>query len=807
MIRFAWVRILSRKLISITILLAFIGLYTLIPLGFQSTKEIKLAVNHSVEEYGRGTYDILVRPSSTRTDVEKKLGMIEENYIGDGGGGISISDWEQIKRNPDIELAAPVASLGYFSGKRMSIELPVLKEPTRFSWQFYTSDGIHKYPIDQKEELYYFDGSVPGNIQYIDASYPNSLTGVAMTVLMPFNYYLLAAIDVESESKLTGIDYSELDKEINDIEFKEVRESLGNPPVIKVIQRQDINIPLYMTVKTDRIDVDLGEYQEKLGLMKDDSLLMGYEKPEKMEQVINELSKAKALDNREYNLDLSKFQKPFEGTAVKIGEDFSISETDRFMSDQDTSIYYIASKINYKINENNLEVPILEDRPPPIYKTVNKKGISAYQSQKVPFIIEQVGEFSPNKDTNQLASSPLGIYSTTESKSLDGKVVQSTIFPGSFIPTPASGITTLEAAEMVKGQKPIDAIRIKVAGINKYNVDAQEKIEQVAIDLLKSGYEVDIVAGSSFKQMRLDVEGLGQILEPWTTLGVAQELSENWNHMSVISFILFSLFGFLWLYSRVTFEKKALYKEDELLYLLGWKRKFIFLRNCLEQFIIITIGYVVSIILFTLFKQDAFPYLLSSLLWFLTVVMVCLLFLRNGSGNKTRIMEYKKVPAIIHYKEFILPTIFVLFISIILLIIQISNLGYSIEKAKETTLGQFTMDETLIIQISIIVITVLLSYLAVSESITALLQYRAKEFSMYHIIGWTKGRILIHFSKEISLWSGVPIVLGVLLGSLILFGMNVSYSWIFISILISIGILSIAIVVTTITKLKPFSKG
>ncbi|MEM5595015.1 hypothetical protein AAHH67_30900 [Niallia circulans] len=174
----------------------------------------------------------------------------------------------------------------------------------------------------------------------------------------------------------------------------------------------------------------------------------------------------------------------------------------------------------------------------------------------MPFIIEQVGEFSPNKDTNQLASSPLGIYSTTESKSLDGKVVQSTIFPGSFIPTPASGITTLEAAEMVKGQKPIDAIRIKVAGINKYNVDAQEKIEQVAIDLLKSGYEVDIVAGSSFKQMRLDVEGLGQILEPWTTLGVAQELSENWNHMSVISFILFSLFGFLWLYSRVTFEKK-----------------------------------------------------------------------------------------------------------------------------------------------------------------------------------------------------------------------------------------------------------
>lgn len=88
MMRLAWRRLVSRKLVSISTIIAFIGIFVLIPLGYQNTKDTSLSVGHTITEYGRGTYDILVRPGFSRTEIEKKLGIVEENYIGDSLGGI-----------------------------------------------------------------------------------------------------------------------------------------------------------------------------------------------------------------------------------------------------------------------------------------------------------------------------------------------------------------------------------------------------------------------------------------------------------------------------------------------------------------------------------------------------------------------------------------------------------------------------------------------------------------------------------------------------------------------------------------------
>ncbi|HBJ01294.1 MAG TPA: hypothetical protein DDY89_11530, partial [Lysinibacillus sp.] len=162
MIRLILNRIISRKLVSLTIILAFFGIFLLIPMGFQNTKETKLAVENSIAEHGRGTYDILIRPSSSRSNIEKKVGMVEENYIGDSKGGISLKEWEKIKQNPSIEVAAPVASIGYFSGKKLTVEFPKLDDPTRYTFQFYTTDGQKEYPISKTQNLVYFEESIPG---------------------------------------------------------------------------------------------------------------------------------------------------------------------------------------------------------------------------------------------------------------------------------------------------------------------------------------------------------------------------------------------------------------------------------------------------------------------------------------------------------------------------------------------------------------------------------------------------------------------------------------------------------------------
>ena len=67
---------------------------------------------------------------------------------------------------------------------------------------------------------------------------------------------------------------------------------------------------------------------------------------------------------------------------------------------------------------------------------------------------------------------------------------------------------------MIKGEKPIDAIRIGVAGIESYDAAAQVKIENLATYLLNQLNEVDIVA-AFIKKMEMDVEGIGLVTAPW----------------------------------------------------------------------------------------------------------------------------------------------------------------------------------------------------------------------------------------------------------------------------------------------------
>ena len=156
MISMSWKRIRNQKYKSLMTIIAMIAIILLTSYGIQNSEETNSIVTENLENYSRGSYDILVRPEGARTNIEESLKTVEENYIGDGTGGISISEWEIIKGHPEIEIAAPVASLGYFTSNTASIRLPALDYPARFEYKFFTSDGLNKYPLTASHGLYYF---------------------------------------------------------------------------------------------------------------------------------------------------------------------------------------------------------------------------------------------------------------------------------------------------------------------------------------------------------------------------------------------------------------------------------------------------------------------------------------------------------------------------------------------------------------------------------------------------------------------------------------------------------------------------
>ena len=58
-------------------------------------------------------YDILVRPRGSRTAVESKTGTVQPDFLSGVYGGITMAQWHQIEQVPGVQVAAPIAMVGY----------------------------------------------------------------------------------------------------------------------------------------------------------------------------------------------------------------------------------------------------------------------------------------------------------------------------------------------------------------------------------------------------------------------------------------------------------------------------------------------------------------------------------------------------------------------------------------------------------------------------------------------------------------------------------------------------------------------
>jgi len=78
-----------------------------------AAKTSELRVRGSVARNFRGAYDVLVRPRGSFTPLERSEGLVRDNYLSGIYGGITLRQYRTIERIPGVEVAAPIANLGY----------------------------------------------------------------------------------------------------------------------------------------------------------------------------------------------------------------------------------------------------------------------------------------------------------------------------------------------------------------------------------------------------------------------------------------------------------------------------------------------------------------------------------------------------------------------------------------------------------------------------------------------------------------------------------------------------------------------
>ncbi|MBA3690877.1 MAG: hypothetical protein H0W82_05635, partial [Actinobacteria bacterium] len=97
-------------------------------------------------------YDILVRPADSFTALESERGLVAANFSSGIFGGITLDQWHAILRMPGVDVAAPIANIGYiapFARVRFSVNRFLNRDAVqlyrlRLTWS--SDRGLSSFP-------------------------------------------------------------------------------------------------------------------------------------------------------------------------------------------------------------------------------------------------------------------------------------------------------------------------------------------------------------------------------------------------------------------------------------------------------------------------------------------------------------------------------------------------------------------------------------------------------------------------------------------------------------------------------------
>ncbi|MBY6038057.1 ABC transporter permease [Fictibacillus nanhaiensis] len=603
MLKFIWNSWWRNKekfiLVLVGVLILSIGLSYLVGI----TQANNGTIVDELQKRWKSSYDIVVRPQGSRS-VTEDLNLLEPNYLSGLSGGITMEQYEKIRKMDSIEIAAPIAMIGFTNNDvkldQVNVTIPGVY---RLKMTEMNNNGVIK-EIDEGDFYFTVGKWKPSDSgkEYGTAEFDGSLSYGS--------YLLLAGVDPEEEAKLVGLDKAIIKSENSRYFIKgDTAEEISLDATIK-----DTSIPVIMS-KKEYADSRISFVVEKL-----DIPFQSGEQQKSMENVRNNgglefLKKQKGIVVEKRTFTTSQAQKKV--VEQIMNNQSTLDDHSKFVALKPSPVDYrpIDSPFkdrwtfSYEITPFTLPEDSLI-KVDQAYRHVNMFGDDFNSWLRLR--VDPVGIFDPTKikiSKDPLTELPMETYFPAKAQLVmdadetpvnPPRTMKPENNPYGFLTKPPTMLTTLDAAAKLLGDKPIASIRIKVKGVNQLNKESEKLLKQVAKEIEKeTGLITDITLGSSPQPALTHVPGIekkksiGWVEQPWIKLGSSISIFKE-TKVGASSFIITVLLvAIVYVFSSNLIMMYARKKEYAVLLSLGWRpnqlSKLLFIESTI-------LGSIVSII-------------------------------------------------------------------------------------------------------------------------------------------------------------------------------------------------------------------
>ena len=586
------------------------------------------------------SYDILVRPQGAQTALEKQTGTVQPNFLAGIYGGITMAQWRQIQHIQGVQVAAPIAMVGYtFIQVAIPLKLPAanLAGTGRQLYRYTTtwvSEGGSSRIVQPPSYIYLTPNRLSVNQQ--NGTIYERLPGGSSVLVCPLTQpipsapfgvadqsgdtcgsrengwpygavdlfwqfpMLIAAIDPDAEAALDG-----LNKAV--VSGHYLAENAGNGKVVNP-------------------GVDGGLPQPTFPVLATGTSGFG-------EQAVTEVQRLAAPSGPVTLNDATR-----ERDATAPGQTVftttstaqqAYQQTVKTIGTWDVNAYFTVGPVSYRNGPDGSLTPVQVTnpasdwvmpetgfngvQPPPMDQAGNQyRVLTRHETSNAVTNLSDLADFPIPKLTgtfdparirafNLLSQVPLGAYQPVvaapadmaTSKALGGGDLLPNLNMGGYVSQPVQLITTLSALPALDSVKqfgsgipardPISVIRVRVAGVTGPNAISRARINQVAQQIaVQTGLTVDIVAGSSPKPETVSLPA-GKFGQPplrltldWVKKGVAVAILSAVNRQSVLLFALILVVCVLFVGNAATAAVRGRRRELGVLACLGWRRSRLF---------------------------------------------------------------------------------------------------------------------------------------------------------------------------------------------------------------------------------------